>query len=46
MIAESNEASIDSRETAADSVALMSDPETSTTLLWVSDDSIVEDAAQ
>ncbi len=42
-IAESNEASIDSLETEADSVALMSDPETSTTLLWVSDDSIVED---
>ncbi len=46
VIAESNEASIDSLETEADSVALMSDPETSTTLLWVSDDSIVEDAAQ
>lgn len=33
-----NAASIDSLETDVDSVAVMSDPETRTTVLWVSDD--------
>lgn len=44
-IAENNEATIDSLETEADSVAVMSDPETRTTILWVSDDYPLEDVA-
>jgi len=42
-IADNNEAMIDSLDTEADSVAVMSDPETRTTVLWVSDDYILED---
>lgn len=34
-------ASIDSLDTDVDSVAVMSDPETHTTVLWVSDDTVV-----
>jgi hypothetical protein len=39
-----NAATIDSLEADSDSVAVLSDPETRTTLLWVSDDSVLGDA--
>lgn len=42
-VVDNNEAMIDSLDTEADSVAVMSDPETRTTVLWVSDDYILED---
>jgi hypothetical protein len=38
-----NAATIDSLDTDSDSVAVLSDPETRTTLLWVSDDTVVGD---
>jgi len=46
VLAESNEASIDSLEAEADSVAVMSDPETHTTMLWVSDDYLIGDVSK
>jgi anti-sigma factor RsiW len=39
-----NAASIDSLDTDVDSVAVLSDPETRTTVLWVSDDTVLGDA--
>jgi len=39
-----NAASIDSLDTDSESVAVLNDPETRTTVLWVSDDKIVGDA--
>ena len=43
MAAVDNAASIDSLESDLDSVAVLNDPETRTTVLWVSDDSTVGD---
>jgi hypothetical protein len=39
-----NAATIDSLDTDVDSVAVLSDPETRTTVLWVSDDTVLGDA--